>query len=379
MPVPLFDSTPDIEAHWQEYNQAIQKVMKHGQFILGPEVEEFEQKAAEYLGVKYAIGVNSGTDALVIGLRAAGVKPGDEVITTPFSFFATAESISNLGATPVFVDIDPTTFNLQPSNLQQAITEKTKAILPVHLFGLPAEMDEIIEIAEKYDLKVIEDCAQSFGATYNGQQTGSIGDVGAFSFFPTKNLGGFGDGGLITTGDEEIAELCKKLRAHGSKKKYHNEMLGYNSRLDTIQGAVLLVKLKYLDEANQQRKEIADRYFEALNGIPGLRIPVSVTRHPSPVSHIYHQYTIRILNGNRDQFREQLKEKGISTGVYYPVPQDQLPIYSDLNYELPNSERAASEVLSLPIWPGMTREHQDEVISEVKELAAESYSKNIDN
>ncbi|MDZ7692660.1 MAG: DegT/DnrJ/EryC1/StrS family aminotransferase [Balneolaceae bacterium] len=366
MPVPLFDPTPDIEAHWEEYSQAIHNVMKHGQFILGPEVEEFEQKAAEYLGVKHAVGVNSGTDALVIGLRAAGVGPGDEVITTPFSFFATAESISNVGATPVFVDINSETFNLDPSNIEHAITEKTKAILPVHLFGKPAEMDSIMQIARQNELKVIEDCAQSFGATYKGRQTGSIGDAGAFSFFPTKNLGGFGDGGLITTDDDEIADLCRKLRAHGSKKKYHNEILGYNSRLDTVQAAVLLVKLNYLDEGNQQRKEIAKRYTSALTSFAELKPPVHAE------GDVFHQYTIRVANGKRDQVREELSKQDISTGLYYPVPQDQLPAYSDLKCKLETSERAAEQVLSLPIWPGMEQAAQDEVISALGKLLLKS-------
>ncbi|MFH5831627.1 DegT/DnrJ/EryC1/StrS family aminotransferase [Halalkalibaculum sp. DA384] len=368
MPIPLFDPKPDIQAHWEEYNNAIQNVMKHGQFILGPEVEEFEQQAAEYLGVEHAIGVNSGTDALVIGLRAAGVGPGDEVITTPFSFFATAESISNIGARPVFVDIEPSTFNLQPANIEPAITENTKAILPVHLFGLPAGMDEIMQIAEKHNLKVIEDCAQSFGATCNGQQTGSIGDVGAFSFFPTKNLGGFGDGGLITTDDDETAGLCRKLRAHGSTKKYHNEMLGYNSRLDTMQAAVLLVKLKYLDKANSLRQSIAQRYTESLEDVSGIKPPA--TRHPSPVNPVFHQYTIRVLNGKRDQLRQKLSEKKISTGVYYPVPQDQLPVYSKLNYELEVSKKMAQQVLSLPIWPEMETGKQEDVVTAIKEFMA---------
>ena len=369
MSIPLFDPTPDIDTHFDEYTEAIQNVMKHGQFILGPEVEEFEQRAAEYLGVEYAIGVNSGTDALVIGLRAAGVEPGDEVITTPFSFFATAESISNIGATPVFVDIDEKTFNIDPGKIEEAITEKTKAMLPVHLFGRPAEMEPIMQIAGKHDLKVIEDCAQSFGATVNGKQTGSIGDVGAFSFFPTKNLGGFGDGGLITTGSDEIADLCRKLRAHGSLRKYHNEMLGYNSRLDTIQAAVLLEKLKHIEEANLKRRKIAQTYTEALEPVPGLRTP-SIPGRESTV-HIFHQYTLRVLDGKRDKLREQLKDEGIGTGVYYPVPQDRLPVYAEMEYELPVSSGLANQVLSLPIYPGLGTQEVETVARTIKKVLPE--------
>lgn len=338
------------------------RVLEHGQFILGPEVTEFEEKAADYIGVKHAIGVNSGTDALVIALRAAGVEPGDEVLTTSFSFFATAESISNIGARPVFVDIDETTFNLKPSNVDQSVTENTKAILPVHLFGRPAEMDAIMEIAGAHDLMVVEDCAQSFGATVDGQQTGSIGHTGAFSFFPTKNLGGFGDGGMITTDDDRIDELCRKLRAHGSLKKYHNEILGYNSRLDTLQAALLLVKLNHVDELNRQRKTIAGRYHEALKGLPGITVP-----EPAD-GHVFHQYTIRVKEGKRDEVRAALKERGIGSAIYYPVPQHQLPVYSDQDWDLPVTETLAEEVLSLPIFPGLSNNRQQAVIEALRDI-----------
>lgn len=372
MNVPLFDPTPELEKRRNEINTAINTVFEHGQFILGPEVTEFEQRAAAYLGVKHAVGVNSGTDALVIALRTAGVGPGDEVITTPFSFFATAESISMVGAKPVFADIDGATYNIQPGKIQNAISENTKAIMPVHLFGFPADMKKIMEIAKEHDLKVIEDCAQSFGATYNGQQTGSIGHAGAFSFFPTKNLGGAGDGGLITTDDDKIAEQGRMLRAHGSNKKYHNEMLGYNSRLDTLQAAILLVKLQYLDENNEQRKKIA-QYYESNLPASGIRLPCeAIAKEGNPQSapgHVYHQYTIRVLNGQRDKIREQLTQKGISTGVYYPVPQHQLPVYEGQYGSLPVSEQLAGEVLSLPMFPGMSEEQQDYVIETLRRLA----------
>ena len=236
--IPIYDPRPEIEALWDEIQAAIHRVLKSGRFILGPEVKAFEQEVAEYLGVKHAIGVNSGTDALVIALRALGVGPGDEVITTPFTFFATAEAISLVGATPVFVDIDPKTFNINPELIPEAITSRTKAILPVHLYGQAADMDPILDIAERHGLRVLEDTAQAFGAKYKGQKLGTLGDAGAFSFFPTKNLGGIGDGGLIATNNDNVAELARMLRAHGAKKKYFHEMIGYNSRLDELQANI---------------------------------------------------------------------------------------------------------------------------------------------
>src|SRR5690625_4775795 len=320
--IPVLDLAPQIEQHWDELTQAIEGVLKSGQFIMGPDVAAFEEEAAAYLGVKHAVGVNSGTDALIIGLRAMGIGPGDEVITTPFTFFATAESISVVGHTPVFVDIDESTFNIDPELIEAAITPQTKAIMPVHLYGRAAEMNRIMEIAQKHNLKVIEDCAQSFGATYEGKQTGSIGDIGAFSFFPTKNLGAFGDGGLITTNDDDYADQMRMLRAHGSKKKYRNEMLGYNSRLDSIQAAILRVKLPHIDSWNQRRREAAQRYNIELAELAGLVTP-QITD-----GHVFHQYTIRLLERDRAAVQDALQDHGVSTMVYYPVPQDRLPIYS---------------------------------------------------
>lgn len=376
MNIPPFNPSPETELLWDEINEAIQNVLKHGQFILGPEVREFEEQVAEYIGVKHAAGVNSGTDALVIGMRAAGIGPGDEVITTPFSFFATAESISMIGARPVFVDVSEKTFNLDPDHIEQAITEKTKAILPVHLFGRPADMGTIAELAENHQLKIIEDCAQSFGAVYygddsvsgdrkhtpGGEKTGATGDAGAFSFFPTKNLGGLGDGGMITTNNDDIAEAVRMLRTHGSLKKYHNERLGYNSRLDTIQAAALLVKLKHVDEFNSKRRNIAEAYNRELGEVSDITVP-ELTK-----GAVFHQYTIRIGNGRRDEVRQKLADKGISASVYYPVPQDRLPVYDGEYPELPVSEQLSKEVLSLPVWPAMEQEKVEKVAAALKEI-----------
>ena len=283
MKIPILDLKPQYASIRAEIHEAIDRVLESGAFIMGPDVKLFEQEVAAYLGVKHAIGVNSGTDALVIGLKALGIQKGDEVLTTPFSFFATAESISNVGAKPVFVDIDPLTFNIDPKQIEAKITAQTKAIMPVHLYGHPAAMAKIMEIAQKFNLKVIEDCAQAFGARYygdcigcdqscepeilsniRGKAVGAIGNVGAYSFFPSKNLGAYGDGGLVVTDDDTVAEKARMLRVHGALKKYHNEILGYNSRLDTIQAAVLRVKLPHIDEWNQARRQVAERYNSLL-------------------------------------------------------------------------------------------------------------------
>ncbi len=357
--IPILDLTPEIEEHWDEFMDAIQGVLRSGHFIMGPNVKAFEEEVANYLGVKHAIGVNSGTDALVIGLRAAGIGQGDEVITTPFTFFATAEAISMVGATPVFVDIDENTFNIDPALIEPAITNRTKSILPVHLFGQPADMGRIMDIAKAHNLLVIEDCAQSFGAEFNGQKTGAIGDVGCFSFFPSKNLGAFGDGGLITTNNDEIAELASMLRVHGSKKKYHNEIVGYNSRLDEIQAAILRVKLRYIDKANEGRRMVAKRYLGELRDIRGLVQP----EESDFVKHVYHQYTVRILDGGRDKFKESLNHLEISTMVYYPIPIHVIPFFKKRGINLDKAEKASAEVLSLPIWPEMPLSKQLRIIS----------------
>lgn len=355
--IPPLDLSGEVETLWPELTAAIERVLRSQQFIMGPEVAAFEEEIAAWLGVKHAIGVNSGTDALVIALRALDIGPGDEVITTPFSFFATAESISILGATPVFVDVEEDSFNIDPTQIEIEITERTRAIMPVHLFGRPADMGRIVEIADRHGLKVVEDCAQSIGARCEGHMTGTIGAVGAFSFFPTKNLGAYGDGGLIATDDDDIADLARMLRSHGSKRKYHNEVLGYNSRLDSIQAAILRVKLPHLDAWNAQRREVAARYNEGLADVVDLIVPELVD------GHVFHQYTVRTTGHDRDSVQKSLANAGVISMVYYPVPQDRLPVYAGHHTECRVSDRLSRDVLSLPIWPGMPQATQERVIS----------------
>lgn len=355
--IPILDIAPEINSLWDEINTAIQGVLRSGQFIMGPAVNLFEQEVATYLGVRHAIGVNSGTDALVLALRALGVGPGDEVITTPFTFFATAEAVSQVGAKPVFVDINPRTFNIDPNQIEDKINARTKAILPVHLYGQATEMDSILEVSRRHGLKVLEDAAQAFGAEYKGRKVGTFGDATAFSFFPSKTLGAYGDGGLIATNDDKVAEHSRMLQAHGARRKYYNEVLGYNSRLDSIQAAILRVKLPHIDAWSDARKDAAQLYDTLLGNISGVVTPCKANN----VKHVYHQYSVRILGGRRDEVRARLSDVGIDTMIYYPVPVHRLPIYADLGYCLPISETAAEEVLSLPIWPQIEQEIQERV------------------
>ncbi|MDJ0734360.1 MAG: DegT/DnrJ/EryC1/StrS family aminotransferase [Nostocaceae cyanobacterium] len=378
--IPVLDLKPQYQALKDEIKTAINAVLESGQFIMGPEVKRFEEEVAAYLGVNHAIGVNSGTDALVIGLRALGIGEGDEVITTPFSFFATAESIGNVGAKPIFVDINPHTYNIDPKAIKEQITSRTKAIMPVHLYGKPAAMGQILDIAQAHNLKIIEDCAQSFGAKYagtcsscqescqedtraqiSGKLTGTIGNVGAFSFFPSKNLGAYGDGGLIATDDDQIAEAARMLRVHGAKKKYHNEVLGYNSRLDSLQAAILRVKLKYIDEWNQGRRRVAKTYNEFLADADGIITPELAD------GHVFHQYTIRVLDGKRDLVKQYLAEQGIGSMIYYPVPQDKLPVYQGQYSANSVSDVLAGEVLSLPIWAELAETDIKRIVETIKQ------------
>ena len=358
--IPILDLGPEIEALGDEIHAAIDRVLRSGQFINGPEVRAFEEEVADYLGTDHAVGLNSGTDALVIALRALGVGPGDEVVTTPFTFFATAEAILVVGATPVFADIDARTFNLDPERVEAAITERTKAIIPVHLFGRPAAMDDLLALAEAHDLRVVEDCAQSFGARIGGEMTGTLGDIGAYSFFPTKTLGAYGDGGMVTTDDDALAQAARMLRAHGGKDKYYNETVGYNSRLDALQAAILRVKLPHINTYNAARRDLAVRYNAAFADLEGLVTPEVVE------GHVVHQYTVRIGGGRRDAVRDALAERGVQTMVYYPVPCHRLPVLAGQTHApLPVAERASDEVLSLPIWPQMQADTQERVIEAV--------------
>ncbi|MGI9080414.1 MAG: DegT/DnrJ/EryC1/StrS family aminotransferase [Acidimicrobiales bacterium] len=365
-PIPAMDLAPGIDELRTDLLAAVEDVLTSARFILGPNVGAFETEVAAYLGVDHAVGVNSGTDALVIGLRALGVAAGDEVVTSTFTFFATAEATSVVGAQPVFVDSDPKTFNLDPVAVERAIGPRTSAIVPVHLFGQPADMDEIGRLASDHGLVVLEDAAQAMGADWGSRKAGTIGGAGAFSFFPSKNLGGFGDGGLLATDDADVAERARMLRSHGGRRKYHNEMLGYNSRLDELQAALLRRKLPRLDAANAGRRRVAARYDAALAGVGGVVRPVV----GSGLTHVFHQYTVRVPAARRDDVAARLRQDGIATMVYYPVPVHLLPVYRGQELRLPEAERAAGEVLSLPIWPEMTDAHIDRVVTSLDQALA---------
>jgi dTDP-4-amino-4,6-dideoxygalactose transaminase len=356
-----------------DVERALSEVFKKQTWILGEEVKLLEEKVARYLGTNYAVGVNSGTDALVIALRALALKtkgkqyfePENEIITPSFTFTATGEAIVRAGATPVFVDIEPKTFNLNPEEVKKAINKNTVGLLPVHLYGQPANMEQIVEIARENSLFVVEDVAQAFGSKWDGKFAGSIGDAGCHSFFPSKNLGGFGDGGMITTNDAEIADYARWLRAHGGKDKYNVDYIGYNSRLDTIQAAFLLVKLNYLETFIKMRRELAAYYHENLKGIDQIVLPLEERK----AFHTYNQYTIRVKN-KRDWFQEKLKEKGIPTMIYYPVPLHKMKVFKNkarIKTELRETEKACREVLSLPIEPLLNNTEKKEIIRAIKE------------
>jgi UDP-2-acetamido-2-deoxy-ribo-hexuluronate aminotransferase len=347
-----------------EVDAAVHAVLDSGQFINGKEVGEFECSVAGYLNVKYALGCASGTDALQIAMMALGIGPGSEVITTPFTFVATAETIAILGAKPVYVDIEPDTFDIDPAKIEAAVTPRTKAIIPVHLYGQPADMDRIMEIANRRNLPVIEDCAQAMGASYKAMKVGGIGRIGCISFFPSKNLGCFGDGGMMVTNDKELAEQMKVIAAHGSRVRYYHDQLGVNSRLDTLQAAILGIKLRHLEEYNTARQRAASRYDELLRGTPA-----TVPHVASYGQHIFHQYTIRVPR--RDELAEFLKMKGIPHAVYYPVPlhlQKAFAMSGGKPGDFPESERAAREVLSLPMHTELTPDQQELVAGAVKEF-----------
>lgn len=361
--VPAFDLHQQYRAIRDELQTSLLAVLDGGEFILGPAVQALEHRLAAFCDCTHAVGVASGTDALRLALVASGLGPGCEVITTPFSFIATANTISHCGAKPVFVDIDPATFNINPAAIAAAITSRTRALLPVHLYGLPVDMNPLMELAKKHSLAVIEDCAQAIGATYQGRKVGSFGTAGCLSFYPTKNLGAYGDGGMVVTRSPEIASQVDILRRQGSRKKYHAEVLGFNSRLDSIQAAILAVKFNYLDHWNARRRELAQRYNQLLAALP-LTLPVE----PAGSHHVYHQYTIR--TSRRDELAAYLQEPGIGTMIYYPVPIHRQTLYGYPEGSLPESEKAAREVLSLPMFPELTEAQQDKVVEVVRAFFA---------
>lgn len=366
MQVPQFSLSSQIMKIKEELDEAMEKVIKKGSFIIGENVRKIEEEVAYYLGVKYGIAVANGSDALYLALLACGVGPGDEVITTPFTFFATAGSIVRAGAVPVFVDIEPGTYNIDVNKIDNKVTDKTKAIMPVHLYGQSAEMAPLMQLANKYNLKVIEDTAQAMGSTYNGQQTCSFGDAGCLSFFPTKNLGCFGDGGMVVTNDSHVAEKLRMFRVHGAKKKYYHEILGINSRLDELQAAVLVVKLKYLDEWITARNNIAANYLELFEQY-GLDEIVKPPYAIDKSYHTYNQYTVRVTY--KDELQAYLKEHGVGTAVYYPLPLHLQPVFSSLNYkagDFPEAEKACREVISLPVFPELGYEQQEYVVNNIK-------------
>jgi len=352
--IPSFDLTRQNAELKDELLEALASVIERRQFILGENVSAFEKEVARLCGVKFGIGVGNGSDALYLALLALGIGPGDEVITTPFTFFATAGSIARTGARPVFVDIDAATWNLDPALIEAKITPRTRAILPVHLYGCPAEMGAIVALAEKYNLKIIEDAAQAIGAAYKGKKVGSFGDAACLSFFPTKNLGAFGDAGMVVTDNPDLADKVRLLRVHGARPKYYHQLLGVNSRLDELQAAVLKLKLEHLSRWNERRRSIASLYSQLLKGLAEeglLRLP-SV---PEGMEHIFHQYTIQA--GERDKLQAWLKERGIGSTIYYPQPLHLQKVFASYGHkegDFPVAERAAREVLSLPMFPELT-------------------------
>lgn len=367
MNIPLVDLKAQYDSIKDEIDAAIQRVLQQGQFILGPEVKAFEEEMADYCGAKFAVGVASGTDALHLALLACGIKSGDEVITTPFTFIATPESIAKCGARPVFADIDSRTYNIDPEQIEAKITSKTKAILPVHLYGQPATMERIMAIAKRHNLKVVEDCAQALGAEYEGKKVGSLGDAGCLSFFPAKNLGAYGDGGMVVANSTEIADAVRMLRVHGSKTSYYHVMHGFNSRLDALQAAILRVKLKHLEKWNELRRSKASLYNRLLSDVDGIEPPHFEKQCKSSCNY----YTIRLKDSrlNRNELQQHLESKNIQSMVYYPLSLHLQEVYKYLGHkpgDFPQSEQAQERVISLPMYPELTEAQIKKVIGEIR-------------
>jgi len=347
----------------EEIADKIEKVLRSTQYILGEEVEKFEKEFANYCGAKYAIGVASGSDALALSLKALGVAKEDDVITVPNTFTATVDAISGNNAKPVFVDIDPETYNIDITRIEEKVTDKTKAIIPVHLYGQPADMDPILKLAREHNLKIIEDACQAHGAEYKGKKVGSLGDAGCFSFYPAKNLGAYGDGGMVVTNNEEIAERIRMLRNYGQSKKYYHDFIGYNSRLDEIQAAVLRVKLKYLNEWNNKRREKAKLYNELLENVSGIETPIE----KDYAKHAYHLYVIRCRD--RNELQHYLSSKDVSTGIHYPIPVHLQRAYKHLGYKKGDfliTEKYVNEILSLPMFPELSEKEIKYIYMNIK-------------
>lgn len=362
--IPLVDLHAQYETIKPEIDAAIQRTIDNTAFILGPEAKKFEEHFAEFCNVKHAIGLDSGTAALHLALIALNVGAGDEVITTPHTFVATAEPISLLGARPVFVDIDPQTYNMDPNRLEAAITSRTKAIIPVHLYGQPVEMDPVLEIARRHALPVIEDAAQAHGSEYRGRRIGSMGEMACFSFYPGKNLGAYGDAGALVTNDDDLAQKIRMLRDHGRTTKYEHEMSGFGYRLDGIQGAILDVKLKHLPAWNAQRRAHADYYTELLSNLD-----VVTPYEPAHIRSVYHLYVIR--THKRDELMQHLKEQNIEAGIHYPVPLHLQPVYKNLGYQqgdFPETEQAARDILSLPMYPELSHAQMERVVETIHDF-----------
>ncbi len=365
MKVPMLDLNAQYKPIMDDIKAEMEKVFTSHAYKLGPQVKEFEEDMQKYCNVKHAVGCASGTDAIVLALLALGIGDGDEVITTPFTFFATAGTIHRVGAKPVFVDVKPDTYNIDPDNIEAAITPKTKAIIAVHLFGQPSEMDKIMKIAKKHNLKVIEDNAQGIGAKFAGQTAGTISDIGTLSFFPSKNLGAMGDGGMCLTNSDELASKLFMLRVHGENPQYYHKWVGLNSRLDTIQAAVLLVKLRSLSGWSDARRKNAEYYFEKLRDVPQIKLPIIHEKAET----IFHQFTL--LAENRDELLEFLRSKNIGCAVYYPLPLHLQKCFSYLNHkkgDFPVTEKLTENVISIPIFSEITKEQQDYVIENIKDF-----------
>ena len=370
--IPIVDLKRQYKQTGAEIEKAVIDVLRSGSYILGPNTKALEQEFAQYLGTRHAIGLNSGTDALHLALRALDIGAGDEVITVAFTFVATTESVEIVGATPVFVDIDPDTFNMDVTQIESKITPRTKAIMPVHLYGQPADMDAIMDIAKRHNLYVIEDCCQAIGAEYKGKKVGSFGDIGCYSFFPTKNLGGMGDGGMAVTNSDYLKDRMVALRNHGGAVRYHHDEIGVNSRLDEIQSAILRVKMNYIDSWNKMRREVAHRYTELFKGCSDVETPKELDN----TYCVYHQYTIKVPH--RDEVQKMLQENGVGAMLYYPIRLHMQKVDAHLGYklgDLPHTEFDTQHVMSLPMFAELTFEEQKEIVEKVKDAIAKCKSK----